>query len=802
MQSIRAICGLLAIHLLWTVVDSSASAQEAPALGYVFPPVVNAGSTAKVQLGGYDFTSDMQYFVHDQRVKLTTDGKPGRFFVPPPPYWFGPRGMTGAFPIPREIAAELQVPSDAAPGLVKWQVANANGTSGAGVFYVSDITEIVEKRWRDEPQVLDQLPIGVSGRVRKISEVDRYQFKVPKLSVVHIELMARQLGSNFHAAIEVLDSSGNKVADVADTEGIDCKLMMVADPKEQYTVRIYDVDFRGNRAFVYRLSIDNRPKCVGTFPSRPKHGVTQKVKFIIPQVLITNRQIVLENILRDVTFPADKNVQRFNYQFKSGSFEIPVSFRMGDLDEFPEVKRKPEQPPAVYPVPKAIVGTIKPGSMLDRYRFEAKKGETWSVQLESLAETTRLDLALEVLDTEGKMVANNDDLPGTLDAGLTFNAKADGHYTCVVRETSGNPGSDTARYRLAISQPKPDYKLTTIQAPKVDIGGKVNLAVKVQRVAGHTAEIQLRVEGLPEGVTVPDDIKIAEKKTSFNIPITVAADAASGAALIRVIGTSKVREQTVERVATVPLTGNLCPQHPDDNTTNSILFNVTMKPPILVKIVDKDRQRVVSRGTTYPCPILIERTDDCAGPIHLRMAGKQSRHRQGIFSPTIEVAADQTDVLFPIFMPEWLATDRTTRMVVQGVAEVKDPKGNVRQLTKKGDARITMILEGALMKIGHFASELTVKPGESFEIPLTLLRSSEFRKPAKIELLVPDELKGILKAEVHQLPAGNPDVQFKVSTTNNPKLEGDWKLTIKATCIQNGKWNVVSQTDVPVRFIK
>ena len=84
---------LFVVALAFTslVVDeSSVQAQSAlPKLGYVYPPGVRAGATTDVTLGGYNFTPDMQFFVHDPRVKLEVLGPPGKLIEPPPPYWFG-----------------------------------------------------------------------------------------------------------------------------------------------------------------------------------------------------------------------------------------------------------------------------------------------------------------------------------------------------------------------------------------------------------------------------------------------------------------------------------------------------------------------------------------------------------------------------------------------------------------------------------------------------------------------------------------------------------------------------------------
>ena len=68
--------------LLLLLTTGIARAQKAPELGYAFPPSIPAGKTTTVQLGGYDFTPDMQFFVHDKRVKLSVLGPPGEFGRP------------------------------------------------------------------------------------------------------------------------------------------------------------------------------------------------------------------------------------------------------------------------------------------------------------------------------------------------------------------------------------------------------------------------------------------------------------------------------------------------------------------------------------------------------------------------------------------------------------------------------------------------------------------------------------------------------------------------------------------------
>src|SRR6185503_10627181 len=67
-------------------------AQKAPEVGYVFPPGGKAGTTVDVKLWGYDWTPDLQYFVHDPKVRLEITGPASPILVTPPPYWFGYKG--------------------------------------------------------------------------------------------------------------------------------------------------------------------------------------------------------------------------------------------------------------------------------------------------------------------------------------------------------------------------------------------------------------------------------------------------------------------------------------------------------------------------------------------------------------------------------------------------------------------------------------------------------------------------------------------------------------------------------------
>src|SRR5437763_1855343 len=131
-----------------------------PEVGYIYPPGGKAGTTVNVQLAGFDWTPDLQFFVSDPRVKLELLGPPGPVLVPPPPYWFGPKAY---------VPALLSLPASLPPGPIRWQVSNANGGSGgAGFFRVGNRSEVLEDEKVKGPQTLASLPVAVHGRLFKV----------------------------------------------------------------------------------------------------------------------------------------------------------------------------------------------------------------------------------------------------------------------------------------------------------------------------------------------------------------------------------------------------------------------------------------------------------------------------------------------------------------------------------------------------------------------------------------------------------------------------------------------------------
>lgn len=747
-------------------------------MGFFHPVGVAAGQTVEVTLGGYDWTPDMQFFVHDPGMKLEPIGAPGPVTVPEPPYWFGKKARRGPDPIPREWKAKLTIAADVPAGIYRWQGANANGVTAAGKFYVSGGREVVEVEGRKQPQILDTLPVAVSGRVKIVEEVDRYRFKAPANGPITCILESRAFGSVLNGVMEVRDAAGRMVADAADTAGNDTALTFVAQAGQDYIASVYDVDFRGDRAYTYRLSIVPGPRVVTAIPAAGKAGETRPVEFVGYGVATGSAK--LESVSRNVTFPADASAGSFVYRLETPFGNAPPAPLL--VSTLPESIEPADPNPDArrLAVPAAVTGTLEELFGEDRYKLTGKKGDIWSFECAAEAIGSPLDVSLAILDASGKELVRADDIPGTVDASLLYTVPADGDYIVSVTDTSGRSGNRAATYRLTVTVPAPGFTVSAPDLLAVPIGGKGSLALKVTRTGGFKDPITVMLTGLPAGVTVPEKLTVAENQAALAIELTAAADAAALASVVTLTAEATVAGAPMKRAA------------------GPTLVATTIKPPFSLDAEGMDDVSKWPRGATFPGPVLIYRDAGFNGEIMLEMHSRQGRVVQGIWGPELAVPPGVSRILYPIYLPEWLETTRTSRMVVNGVAKIPDPKGNVRYVSSKLKTRIGFLPGGAMMKLAANVAEYTAAPGGKITVPLTISRNNDLREPVTLELRCEPEDAKLFTAAPITATADKTSLEFPVAIAADPAATGEHELTIRCTILQNGTLPVISEAKVLV----
>lgn len=747
---------------LGVLLAGPAAAQKAPEMGYAFPAGGRIGSTVSLALGGYDWTPDMDILVHHPRVRLEITAPPGPILVPPPPYWFGPKSFSEAAPLPREFPARLVLPPDLPEGPIRWQAANANGVTATGVLYASRIPEVAEQRARrSEAQSLATIPTVVNGRLDRIEQVDAYRIRTSTTGPVSVEAWARRLGSPFYACIQVVDRRGRPVADVSDTEGRDPVLTFAARAGEEYEVRVHDLDFAGDFGFVYRLLIAPGPRTLVRLPRErgPSAGPARLVQ-----------------------------------DWGEGA---PRETPEADGEDGKEWTVAPDASPGIR-AGEAVVRRWNPGQRTQAATLTGSKGDHFSARVRAASIGSPLDPALSLLGSDGREIASNDDLPGTTDAGLEFTLPADGTYTLRVREMSGR-GGPAAITRLSLDAVTPGFEVQAqAQGISVSPGASAPLAVRIRRYGGFSGAVTLTAEGLPASVTC-SPLTLAPSQAAGSLTFACAKETGTGLHPLRIIGTSGA----LNAAARAPAGGDLAPRDPADAGTDRLALAVTLPPRFKLEPVDKDGGRTVNRGTTYPAEVLVQREAGFAQEVHLWMAARQARVRMGITGPEVTVPPGVSRIAYPCFMPEWLETSRTSRMILVGVALVEDVRGRVRHVMAPMDGRITMSIEGALLGLAHDRAERSVSPGGTLRVPLTVARSPLLPGPARVEFAGLDDPPAgapadVVTADAVVLPPGAERGEVAIRFSAHPSLTGRHEAILRCTVLQPNGLPAVAETRVPV----
>jgi hypothetical protein len=451
-------------------------------------------------------------------------------------------------------------------------------------------------------------------------------------------------------------------------------------------------------------------------------------------------------------------------------------------------------------VPGAVTGRLTEAKKSDTYTFKGKKAELWTISCDTGKIGSNLDITLSVLGPDGKEIASKDDSSPSMDPELPITLPADGDYKIIIRDLSGKTKTPASVYRLVVDKTKTNFKLRTLSAASVPIGGTLVLAIAITREAGFKEPVTLTFANLPEGVSVPANLIILPTVASLNVTLTCTKDAPASAVLAKITGTAKVAEQTITNTALAPLKGDLAARNPDSNLTEGILVATTIKPPFKVKPVVADGGIRVHRGATYLPEIIIERNEGFKGAITLDMAGTQQRHRQGIRGSVVAVGPEVKKLSYPVFLPEWLETTRTSRIGLIAIAQIPDPKGKIRYVQAAMDGQITMSIEGAMLKLLHPSEELVVPIGAPFELTLKLAQSNKLKEPVNLELIIPDEIKGLVTFSPMVWPTNSDTLKIKVATKPEAKMAGLWVLTARVTT-QFEKHPVVSETGIEVEFL-
>ncbi|HEY2341654.1 MAG TPA: hypothetical protein VGH90_01435 [Chthoniobacteraceae bacterium] len=411
-----------------------------------------------------------------------------------------------------KFKVKIKVGSEVQLGEHTFRVITGTGVSDLRLFYVSPFPMVEEAPEKpddspdkDQPQHIE-MGTTVYGHTPR-EDKDVYEVDAKKGQRITVEVVGARLQTQniYDPLVTIAKEGGALLANVDDCafSRQDPVASIIAPDDGKYLVTIKDSTNSGPGECHYLMSIGSFARPLSIFPLGGKAGEELKVQ------LLGDPSGPIEKTIKLPDHPAD----RFEvFTDQDAPAPTPNIIRVSAFDSVNEVEPNNdlEHATAAPPtLPMAFNGIIGEKSDIDYFKFTAKKGQAYDLNVYARQLRSPLDSVLAIYDAKGKRLAENDD-DGQPDSHLRWSAPADGEFCFSVRDQL-NRGGPLYTYRVEI---KPAAPQLLVWLPEVVInssqerraivvpkGNRYASLVRVKREdVGGAAEIDTK--DLPPGVTV------------------------------------------------------------------------------------------------------------------------------------------------------------------------------------------------------------------------------------------------------------------------------------------------------------
>ncbi len=825
---------LFFLALLAHAITVPASAQQAPAprLSLIFPAGGKAGDSFDVTATGSDLGAVETLYFSFPGVKVEIDESGAKKLDPKKAPATKGMAAPGA-----QLAQKFKItlPPGAPLGVHDVRIVSKTGLSNPRAFVVGDLPEILEKEPNDDilpkAQKID-MNVTVNGVIAAGTDVDYFTFPVKKGERVIASCWTSTIDSRLPVYLELYGPKSKYLGSSKNFSGIDGLVdYTFAEDGEAY-LRVASFSYtQGGPDNYYRLTVSTSPWIDGVFPASIEPGKEAKVTVygrnlpggkLDPTALAEGR--TLEKMTLAVKAPGGPNAEQ---TLDFPGYLAPVSGTLDGFGLFLKNKVGSSNPffiaLAQTPVnvdagnnndlakaqkiiaPCEVSGSIGQRNESDFYKFDAKKGDVWSIDLFGDRLGNPLDLRYQILNEKGDSITEQDEVnetpanyfynrsddPGT----YKFKAPADGEFVLRIssKDSSVNFGPRCG-YLLRIQKSPADFRLIAMpsnlqstDSPSTGVDTTYAFNVLVFRTADFNRDVTITGDKLPPGVTVPPQVIPAGLKLSA-IGVTVAADAPAFVGPLHLIGAATTLDgkklvRTV-RGATITFAVGIQNNAPyltrmdrelafavrdkaaytikPDAAKITVSLGDPIKIPIKVKLAADFKQNVTVGAATLPpgysVPTLLALAGKDAGVVTIEPKGQAGVTAQpGVYTFLLK---GQTN---PILKPN------------------QKPQGPPNVIQHSTPITVTVIPKqlGKLTVGSQTGASAKIAPGKESEVALKLARMYNFDGPVQIEVTVPAAAKGV-SVEKLQLKAGEEDAKLRISvaagTPPNQHL-----LTVKAT---------------------
>jgi hypothetical protein len=413
----------------------------------------------------------------------------------------------------QEIKIKFHVEADALPGVREFRIATPRGVSTIGQLVVGRTPVVSETQDNDtiEQAQAVEVPATLCGNIEKAEDVDFYSFAVQEGKSLTFHVQSMRLQNKIHdlqqhsdPIITLRNAAGSTLATSDNYFFGDPFVSYKFVRGGKYSLEIRDVRYQGNQYWEYSIEVSDTPYVTNVYPMglAPQHetevelighNLTEtKTKLTLPDTIPLGLQNVSVNVGSSTTNPAPVIVT-----------DLPLTLESADDNNTPQLAQAIE---VAIEVAVGVNGRLEKQADIDCYSFVAKKGESFSFEVIARRHGSSMDSHMRILDEKGKELKLNDDLKlgkRTYSDSWIENwiAPADGTFVIELRDLHLRSGASFT-YFLKVERSRPYFELfvdtdKTLLAPAMS--GVI--FVRVERKNGFAGEIQLELDGLPDGVS-------------------------------------------------------------------------------------------------------------------------------------------------------------------------------------------------------------------------------------------------------------------------------------------------------------
>ncbi len=482
----------------------------------------------------------------------------------------------------------VNIAADAPIGIHEARILTRLGVSSSRVFSVGALLEVSPSAPNTSLARAMELKVNsICNAVMSDKSIDHFSFEAVKGQRYVVNCASRGIDSKLDAVLIIADADGRDL--VVERRG--GTLDVVATHDGKHFLKIHDLTFKGGPAYFYRLSVQEIP-----------------LGDPVP------------------TFASARSVSSFSWP--------PEGLAASSLSSESEPNNLHSQAQKIS-LPCDISGSFFPAADVDTFQFHGAKGDVWWVEVasERLGRPTDPSVIVQRVSlerTQEKLtdVAEFSDIAspvklssngyaydgppyngGSLDIIGKLEIKEDGLYRLQLSDLFGGTRMDASNvYRLIVRKAAPDFALAAwglhmelrngdrnaLSKPLALRGGiTVALEVVAVRRDGFDGDIELVMEGLPEGVTA-QGLKIPAGKSRGIMLITADENAPQSLANVLFFGTSIVNGVEVKR--TVQMAAMAWPivdswgEIPSPRLANGLPISVTRAEFAPISIAAKEKK--------------------------------------------------------------------------------------------------------------------------------------------------------------------------------------------------------------------